>query len=61
MDMDFITNNLPFNSYDSILMVVDWLIKTIHFLPYMKKINKIIESLFTGHIFGTMTSFMRLF
>ncbi len=49
---DFITNLSPFNSYDSILVVVDHLTKMVHFIPCTKTItDEITTKLFFDHVF----------
>jgi hypothetical protein len=53
ISMDFITNLSPFNSYDSILMVVDHLTKMVHFSPCTKIItHKGTSKLLFDHVFG---------
>jgi hypothetical protein len=43
----------PFNSYDSILMVVDYLTKMVHFIPCTKIItDKRTSKLLFNHVFG---------
>jgi hypothetical protein len=50
--MDFITNFPPFNSFDSILVVVDHLMKMVHFVPCNKIIiGEKIAKLFFDHVF----------
>jgi hypothetical protein len=50
--MDFIIDFPPFNSYDSILVVVDQLKKMIHFIPCAKTItNETKTKLFFDHVF----------
>jgi hypothetical protein len=50
--MDFITNLSPSYSYDSILVVVDYLTKMIHFIPYTKTIiNERTTMSFLDHVF----------
>jgi hypothetical protein len=50
--MDFIIDLPPFNSYDSILVVVDHLMKMFHFIPYTKTIiNERTTKLFFDHVF----------
>jgi len=52
ISMDFITNLPPFNSYDSILVVVDYLTKMVHFIPCTKTItNEGTTKLFLDHVF----------
>jgi len=50
--MNFITNFPPSDSYDSILVVVDYLMKMIHFIPCAKTItSEITTKLFLDHVF----------
>jgi hypothetical protein len=50
--MDFITNLPPFNSYDSILVVVDHLTKMVHFIWCTRTIiSKGTTKLFLDHVF----------
>jgi hypothetical protein len=50
--MDFITNLSPFNSYDSILVVMDRLTKMTHFIPSTKAItSEGIAKLFLKYVF----------
>jgi hypothetical protein len=50
--MDFITNLTPSNSYDSILAVVDYLMKMVHFIMRTKIItSERATKLFLDHIF----------
>jgi hypothetical protein len=53
ISMDFIRGLPPFNSYDSILVVVvDHSMKMVHFIPCTKIIiNKGIAKLFFDHVF----------
>jgi hypothetical protein len=52
ISMDFITNLSAFSSYDSILVVVDHLIKMAHFILCTKKITiKGTAKLFFHHVF----------
>ncbi len=52
ISMDFITNLLPFSSYDSILVVVDRLTKMTHFISCTKKIiSKRTVKVFLDHVF----------
>jgi hypothetical protein len=50
--MDFVINLTPSSSYDSIFMVVDHLIKMVHFIMCTKTItNKKTTKLFFDHVF----------
>jgi hypothetical protein len=50
--MDFITNFSPSKSYDSILVVVDCLMKMVHFISCTKTIiGEGIAKLFLDHVF----------
>jgi hypothetical protein len=50
--MDFIIDLPPFSSYDSILVVVDCLMKMTHFIPCTRTIiSKIIIKLFLDRVF----------
>jgi hypothetical protein len=50
--MDFITNLPPSNSYDSILVVVDCLMKMVHFISCTKRIiGEGTTKLFLDHVF----------
>jgi hypothetical protein len=50
--MDFITNLPPFSSYDSILVVVDCLMKMVHFILCIEIITReIITKLLLDHVF----------
>jgi hypothetical protein len=50
--MDFITDLPPSKSYDSILVVVDHLMKMVHFIPCTKTIiNEGTTKLFFDHVF----------
>jgi hypothetical protein len=52
ISMDFIMDLPRFNSFDSILVVVDHFMKMIHLIPYNKSIiNKKIVKLFLDHVF----------
>ncbi len=52
ISMGFITNLSPSNSYDSILVVVDYLMKIIHFIPCTKTIiNKRTTMSFLDNVF----------
>jgi len=50
--MDFIMDLLGFNSFDSILVVVDHFTKMVHFIPFNKpKIGEKRTNLFFDHVF----------
>jgi hypothetical protein len=49
--MDFITNVTPSSYYDSILVVVDYLTKMVHFIQCIKTINERTTKLFLDHVF----------
>jgi glycosylphosphatidylinositol phospholipase D len=50
--MDFIIDLSSSNSYDSILVVVDFLTNMAHFIPYTKTINdEGTTKLFLDHVF----------
>jgi len=52
ISMNFIIELPPFNSYDSILVVVDSLTKMVHFIPCTKTItNKRTTKLFLDYVF----------
>ncbi len=52
ISMDFIMDFPWFNSFDSILMVVDHLTNMVHFIPYNKSItNEKTIKLFLDHVF----------
>jgi hypothetical protein len=50
--MDFIVDFPRFNSFDSIMVVVDRFMKMVHFIPYNKSItNEKTVTLFLDHVF----------
>jgi len=50
--MDFIMDFPQFNSFDSILAVVDYLMKMVHFIPCNKSITgEKTTKLFLDHVF----------
>jgi hypothetical protein len=52
ISMDFIIDLPPFNSYDFVLVVVDHLMKMVHFILCTKKItSKRTTKLFLDHVF----------
>ncbi len=52
ISMNFITYLPPFTSFDSILVVLDCLMKVVHFIPYNKTItSEKTTKLFLDHVF----------